>query len=67
MFHLQPVSLVTTCDAMHKLFGTVIILALMAGFIEAASMIPYLAATGFLNVSELSLMGRSEVLLAIVW
>lgn len=42
--------------------GAVIVLALMAGIIEAASMIPYLAAIGFLTTSELSLAGRVAVL-----
>ena len=42
--------------------GAVIVLALMAGIIEAASMIPYLAAIGFLTTSELSLAGRGAVL-----
>jgi hypothetical protein len=35
---------------------------LTAAAIEAASMIPYLAAIGFLTASELSLLGRSVVL-----
>lgn len=42
--------------------GAVIVLALIAGIIEAASMIPYLAAIGFLTTSELSLAGRGAVL-----
>jgi hypothetical protein len=42
--------------------GTVIVLALMAAVIEAASMIPYLAAIGLLTASELSLTERSAVL-----
>lgn len=42
--------------------GAVIVLALMAGIIEAASMIPYLAAIGILTKSELSLAGRGAVL-----
>ena len=42
--------------------GAVIVLALMAGIIEAASMIPYLAAIGILTTSELSLAGRGAVL-----
>ncbi len=42
--------------------GAVIVLALMAGIIEAASMIPYLAAIGFLTTSELSLAARVAVL-----
>lgn len=42
--------------------GAVIGLALIAGIIEAASMIPYLAAIGFLTTSELSLAGRGAVL-----
>lgn len=40
----------------------VFVFALTAAFIEAASMIPYLAAIGFLTTSELSLLGRSVVL-----
>jgi hypothetical protein len=36
---------------------------LTAAGIEAASMIPYLAAIGFLTTSELSMVGRSVVLL----
>ncbi len=43
--------------------GAVIVLALMAGIIEAASMIPYLAAIGILTTSTLSLAGRGAVLL----
>lgn len=43
--------------------GTVIVLALAAAVIEAASMIPYLAAIGLLTASELSLAGRSTVLI----
>ncbi len=42
--------------------GAVIGLALIAAIIEAASMIPYLAAIGFLTTSELSLAGRGAVL-----
>lgn len=42
--------------------GAVIVLALMAAAIEAASMIPYLAAIGYLTASELSLAGRVAVL-----
>ena len=42
--------------------GAVIVFALTAAGIEAASMIPYLAAIGLLTASELSLMGRSLVL-----
>lgn len=42
--------------------GAVIVLALTAGVIEAASMIPYLAAIGLLTASELSLAGRGAVL-----
>jgi Sap, sulfolipid-1-addressing protein len=42
--------------------GAVIVLALIAGIIEAASMIPYLAAIGLLTTSELSLAGRVAVL-----
>jgi cytochrome c biogenesis protein CcdA len=42
--------------------GAVFLLALTAAAIEAASMIPYLAAIGFLTASELSLIGRSVVL-----
>ena len=42
--------------------GAVIVLALTAAVIEAASMIPYLAAIGFLTASELSLAGRGAVL-----
>jgi hypothetical protein len=42
--------------------GAVFVFALTAGAIEAASMIPYLAAIGFLTASELSLVGRSVVL-----
>ncbi len=42
--------------------GAVILLALTAAVIEAASMIPYLAAIGLLTASELSLAGRVAVL-----
>jgi hypothetical protein len=42
--------------------GAVIVFALTAAVIEAASMIPYLAAIGALTVSELSLAGRGAVL-----
>jgi Sap, sulfolipid-1-addressing protein len=42
--------------------GAVIVLALTAAVIEAASMIPYLAAIGLLTVSDLSLAGRGAVL-----
>lgn len=42
--------------------GAVIVLALTAAVIEAASMIPYLAAIGVLTASELSPAGRSAVL-----
>jgi hypothetical protein len=42
--------------------GAVIVFALTAAAIESASMIPYLAAIGFLTASELSLLGRSVVL-----
>ena len=42
--------------------GAVIVLALTAAIIEAASMIPYLAAIGVLIASELSLEGRMVVL-----
>jgi hypothetical protein len=42
--------------------GAVFVLALTAAVIEAASMIPYLAAIGFLTASELSLVGRGAVL-----
>jgi hypothetical protein len=42
--------------------GAVIVLALTVVGIEAASMIPYLAAIGFLTASELSLAGRDVVL-----
>ena len=42
--------------------GAVIVLALIAGIIEAASMIPYLAAIGLLTTSELSLAGRGALL-----
>lgn len=42
--------------------GAVIVLALTAAVIEAASMIPYLAAIGVLIASELSLAGRAAVL-----
>lgn len=42
--------------------GAVFGLALTVAVIEAASMIPYLAAIGLLTASELSLMGRSVVL-----
>jgi hypothetical protein len=42
--------------------GAVLVLALTAAVIEAASMIPYLAAIGFLTASELSLMGRGVAL-----
>jgi len=41
--------------------GAVIVFALTAAVIEAASMIPYLAAIGLLTASELSLLGRSVV------
>ena len=43
--------------------GVVFFFALTAAGIEAASMIPYLAAIGFLTTSELSMVGRSVVLL----
>jgi hypothetical protein len=42
--------------------GAVVVFALTAAVIEAASMIPYLAAIGLLTTSELSLLGRSVVL-----
>ena len=42
--------------------GAVIVFALTAAGIEAASMIPYLAAIGLLTASEPSLVGRSLVL-----
>jgi len=42
--------------------GAVIVLALTATVIEAASMIPYLAAIGILTASELSSAGRGAVL-----
>ncbi|MEN1929813.1 GAP family protein [Luteimonas sp. MJ250] len=42
--------------------GTIIVLALIASLVEAASMVPYLAAIGFLTASELSLAGRAAVL-----
>jgi len=42
--------------------GAVIVLALIASLVEAASMVPYLAAIGFLTASELSLVGRAAVL-----
>ncbi len=42
--------------------GAVVVFALTAAVIEAASMIPYLAAIGLLTASELSLLGRSVVL-----
>ena len=42
--------------------GAVFVFALTAAGIEAASMIPYLAAIGILTASELSLVGRSVVL-----
>jgi hypothetical protein len=42
--------------------GAVFGLALTVAVIEAASMIPYLAAIGLLTASELSLLGRSVVL-----
>jgi hypothetical protein len=44
--------------------GAVFVFALTAAGIEAASMIPYLAAIGILTASELSLVGRSVVLFA---
>ena len=44
--------------------GAVIVFALTAAGIEAASMIPYLAAIGILTASELSLVGRNVVLFA---
>jgi hypothetical protein len=43
--------------------GAIIVFALTAAGIEAASMIPYLAAIGLLTASELSLTGRIVVLL----
>jgi hypothetical protein len=43
--------------------GAVFVLALTAAVIEAASMIPYLAAIGLLTKSELSLGGRGAVLI----
>lgn len=42
--------------------GAVIVLALIASLVEAASMVPYLAAIGFLTTSELSLAGRGAAL-----
>lgn len=42
--------------------GAVIVLALVASLVEAASMVPYLAAIGILTTSELSLAGRGVVL-----
>jgi hypothetical protein len=42
--------------------SAVFLFALTAAGIEAASMIPYLAAIGFLTASELSMTGRSVVL-----
>ena len=42
--------------------GAVIVLALIASLVEAASMVPYLAAIGILTTSELSLAGRGAVL-----
>lgn len=42
--------------------GAVVVFALTAAVIEAASMVPYLAAIGLLTASELSLLGRSVVL-----
>jgi cytochrome c biogenesis protein CcdA len=42
--------------------GAVFVLALTAAVIEAASMLPYLAAIGFLTASELSLVERGAVL-----
>lgn len=42
--------------------GAVIVLAMTAAVIEAASMIPYLAAIGILTASELSLAERGTVL-----
>lgn len=42
--------------------GAVIVLALVASLVEAASMVPYLAAVGILTTSELSLAGRGVVL-----
>lgn len=42
--------------------GAVVVFALTAAVIEAASMIPYLAAIGLLTASELSLLGRGVVL-----
>jgi len=44
--------------------GAVFVLALTAAVIEAASMIPYLTAIGFLAASKLSLLERSVVLFA---
>jgi hypothetical protein len=43
--------------------GAIVVLALTAAVIEAASMIPYLAAIGLLTASQLSLAGRGAVLL----
>lgn len=42
--------------------GAVIVLALIASLVEAASMVPYLAAIGILTTSELSLAGRGAAL-----
>jgi Sap, sulfolipid-1-addressing protein len=42
--------------------GAVFVLALTAAVIEAASMIPYLAAIGLLTTSKLSMAGRGAVL-----
>ena len=42
--------------------GAVVVFALTAAVIEAASMIPYLAAIGLLTTSELSRLARSAVL-----
>lgn len=42
--------------------SAVVVLALIASLVEAASMVPYLAAIGFLTTAELSLAGRGAVL-----
>jgi len=50
----------------HATLGSVVILALVAGVVEAASMVPYLAAIGILTTSNISLQVGVWVLLGYV-
>lgn len=50
----------------HARSGAVVALALVAGVIEAASMLPYLGAMGLLSTSSLALGGRLAVLVGYV-